>query len=156
MNITATLFAQMAAFLLLIWMVNRLLWTPLITALENRRQQISDGLEAAEKGKESLASAQVQAGEIETQARDKAAEIIAGAHNRGTEIVGEAKATAQQEAERIRHVAKAEVEQNIAQAKESLRGQVAMLAMLGAQKILKKEVDANTHVAALKELEKQL
>ncbi len=156
MNITATLLAQVAAFVLLIWMVNRLLWTPLITALENRRKQISEGLSAAEEGKESLAQAQTQAGKIENQARSKAAKIITNAEKRAAEIIDEAKSAAQQEAERIHHSAQTEIDRNIAQAKESLRAEVSTLAMLGAKQILRKEVDADIHSAALKELEDQL
>lgn len=156
MNITATLLAQVTAFILLVWLVNRLLWTRIITALENRRRQIADGLAAAEQGKESLDRARTQAGEIRDQARLKAAGIIAGAEKRAADMIEEARSAAQQEAERIRHSAEAEIQQNIAQAREVLRREVSLLAVLGAEKILRKEINADTHRVALKELENQL
>ena len=156
MNITATLIAQIVAFLLLIWLVNRLLWEPLTEALEKRRQKIADGLAAADQGQQDLSEATTRVSELEQEARGSAADIIARAEKRGVEIVAEAKTTAQEEAVRIRQAAEAEVQQQTAQAKESLRRQVSELAVMGAARVLDKEVDLATHRDALKDLEQQL
>ncbi len=156
MNITASLFAQIAAFVLLIWLVNRYLWGPLTAALEQRRQQIADGLASAEQGNQNLADAQVRTAEMKEQAQSKAAEIIAHAEKRAREIEEEAKTKAREESERIKQSAQSEIEQQIAQARESLRRQVSNIAVAGAARILQKEVDATVHAAALKELEDRI
>ena len=156
MNITVTLFAQVAAFVLLIWLINRYLWEPLTDALERRRKQIADGLASAEQGRHDLENATTRIGEMEEQARGKAAEIIAHAEKRAHEIEEQAKNKAREEGDRIKQSAQGEIEQQIAQAKEALRRQVAALAVAGAKRILDKEVDATTHAAALQELEKSL
>ena len=156
MNINATLFAQIAAFLVLLWLINRFLWAPLIKALEDRRQQIADGLSAAEQGKQDLLSAESRAQEIETEARHKSTEILTHAEKRATEIVEEAKSQAQEESGRIKQAAQAEINQQLDQAKESLRQQVASLAVLGAEKVLGREISGSAHQDALNDLSKQL
>lgn len=156
MNINITLFAQVIAFVVMIWLVNRLLWGPLVKALENRRKQIADGLAAAEKGKQDLLSAEDRARKIEDEARRKGAEILSNAEKRAGEIVEEAKVKANEEGERIRNTAQSEITQQMDQAKETLRRQVAGLAVLGAEKILRREVSAETHKDTLDELSRQL
>ena len=156
MNITATLLAQVIAFVLLIWLVNRYLWGPLTAALEQRRKQIADGLASAEQGRRDLEDAKTRAGEIEEQARGKAARIIAHAEKRAREIEEEAKARAREESERIKHSAQSEIDQQLTHARESLRRRVSEIAIAGAARILKKEVDAAAHAAALKELEEHI
>lgn len=156
MNINITLFAQVIAFVVMIWLINRLLWGPLVKALENRRKQIADGLAAAEKGKQDLLSAEDRARKIEDEARRKGAEILSNAEKRAGEIVEEAKVKANEEGERIRNTAQSEITQQMDQAKETLRRQVAGLAVLGAEKILRREVSAETHKDTLDELSRQL
>ncbi len=156
MNITATLLAQIIAFVLLIWLVNRYLWGPLTAAMEQRRRQVADGLASAEQGRKDLADATVRAGELEEQARDKAAEIIGHAEKRAHEIEEEAKTKAREKSERIKQSAQSEIEQQITQARESLRRQISEIAVAGAERILKKEVDATAHATALRELEERI
>ena len=156
MNINVTLLAQIIAFVVMIWLINRLMWGPLVKALENRRQQIAEGLSAAEKSKQDLRSAETRAEEIETGARHKSKEILAHAEKRASEMIEEAKTKAQVEGTRIRHAAQADINQQLDRAKESLRQQVSALAVLGAQKILGHEVSAEAHQDALKDLSNQL
>ncbi len=156
MNITATLFAQIIAFILLIWLINRYLWGPLTAALEKRRKQVADGLASAEQGRKDLEDAKVRVGEMEEQARSKAAEIIAHAEKRAHRIEEEAKTKAHEESERIKQSAQGEIEQQITQARESLRRQITEIAVAGAERVLKKEVDASVHASALKELEEHI
>jgi len=156
MNITVTLIAQMAAFVLLIWFVNKVLWGPLNALLSDRQKRIADGLAAADKGKHDLELSEKKAKEVLHEAKGKAAEIIAQSEKRASEIVDEAKANAQVEGERLLTAARAEVTQEFNRAKEDLRGQVADIAVSGAEKILGREVDRQAHDQVLKDLVSQI
>ena len=152
MNITVTLFAQMIAFGLLIWFVNKVMWGPLSGIMEARQKRIADGLAAAEKGKHEEELAKKKAVEVLKEAKSQAAEVVAQGQKRASEIVEEAKVTARSEGERIVTAANAEIEREINQAKEALRAQVASIAIAGAEKVLKREIDAKSHDALLNEL----
>ena len=152
MNITVTLFAQMIAFGLLIWFVNKVMWGPLSGIMEARQKRIADGLAAAEKGKHEEELAKKKAIEVIKEAKDQAAEVVAQGQKRASEIVEEAKETARTEGDRIVTAANAEIEREINQAKEALRAQVASIAVAGAQKVLKREIDAKSHDALLNDL----
>lgn len=156
MNITVTLFGQIAAFILLIWFVNKVLWGPLNNLLAERQKKIADGLAAAEKGKHELELSEKRAKETLHTAREQAADILAQAEKRASEIVDEAKNNARNEGERIITAAHAEIGQEVNRAKEQLRGQVAALAVSGASKILSREIDANAHNDLLKDLAAQI
>jgi len=156
MNITLTLVAQMAAFVTLIYFVNKVLWGPMSEMLEARQKRIADGLAAAEKGKEEQALAEKNAMQKISEAKTQAAEIVAQAQKRSNEIVDEAKNTAREEAERILVAANAEIEQEVNRAKEKLRKDVSAIALAGASKVLKKEVDAKAHNALLNDLAAQI
>ncbi len=156
MNITVTLIAQMAAFVLLIWFVNKVLWGPLNALLADRQKRIADGLAAADKGKHDLELSEKKAKEFLHEAKGKAAEIIAQSEKRASEIVDEAKANAQVEGERLLTAARAEVTQEFNRAKEDLRAQVADIAISGAEKILGREVDRQAHDQVLKDLVSQI
>jgi len=155
-NITVTLIAQMLAFGLLIWFVNKVMWGPLSGIMAARQKRIADGLAAAEKGKHEQELAEKRAKEILKAAKDQAAEIIAQSQKRASEIVEEAKDTARTEGERIVTAANAEIEREVNQAREVLRGQVAVLAVAGAEKVLKREIDAKAHGDLLNDLAAQI
>jgi len=155
-NITATLLAQIVAFALLIWFVNKVLWGPVSKMMADRQKRIADGLAAADKGKHELVRAEERAKELLRDAKSQAAEIIAQADKRSNEIVEEAKHTARTESDRIKAAAEAELEQEVNRAKEQLRGQVAGVAVAGAQRILGKEIDAKAHGDLLKDLVAQI
>jgi len=156
MNITVTLFGQIAAFILLIWFVNKVLWGPLNNLLGERQKKIADGLAAAEKGRHELELSEKRAKESLHEARTQAAEMLAQTEKRASEIVEEAKNNARNEGDRIIAAAHAEIEQEVNRAKEQLRGQVAAIAVSGASKILKREIDANAHNDLLKDLAAQI
>lgn len=156
MNLNLTMIAQGVAFFLFIWFTMKFVWPPLLRAIESRQKQIAEGLAAAERGKQDLAQAEKRAAEELQRARDQAGEILSQAEKRGAALVEEAKATAKAEADRIVAAAKAEIEQEVFRAKESLRAQVAVLAVAGAEKILKREVDAKAHAQLLGSLEAEL
>jgi len=156
MNINLTLFTQAAAFALFIWFTVKFVWPPLLRAIENRQKQIADGLAAGEQGRKSLEISSREAEQVVQKARERAAEIVSQAEKRGTQMIEEARAGARVEGEREVAAAKAEIEQEITRAREQLRDQVAQLAVAGAEKILRREVDAKAHAQLLDSIKAQL
>ena len=156
MNINLTLIAQMITFGFFVWFCMKFVWPPIMSALEERKATIADGLAAAEKGQHEEELAKNRAIEILKEAKDQAQTIISQADKRASEIVEESKDTAKVEAERIVAAANAEIEQESNRAREALRGQVVTLAVQGASKVLKKEIDAKANEDLLKDLVAQL
>jgi len=156
MNITVTLIGQMIAFILLIWFVNKVLWGPMSKIMNDRQARISDGLAAADKGKHELELAEKRAKDVLKDAKAKASEVITQAEKRAGEIVEEAQNNAKTEGARIVQAAQADIERQVNQAKEQLRTQVSAIAVSGAEKILKREIDAKTHNDLLKDLATQI
>lgn len=156
MNINLTLFAQAATFALFIWFTARFVWPYLMRAVEARQKQIAEGLAAAERGRQDLEQAAVRTADMLKDARQQAQDILAQADRRASQIIEEAKVAAGQEGARLVAGAKAEIEQEASRARETLRAQVAALAVAGAEQILKREVDANVHAQLLNEIQGQL
>lgn len=156
MNINLTLLAQAVSFAILIWFTVKLIWPPLLRAVETRQKTIADGLAAAQRGKLELEQASQRAGQELSAAKEKASDIIAQAEKRATEIIEEAKGAAKTEGDRIIAGARAEIDQEVNRAKESLRQQVSSLAVAGAEKILRKEIDAKAHADMLNTLANEL
>ena len=156
MNINLTLIGQTIAFAFFVWFCLKFVWPPIISALNERKTKIADGLAAAEKGKHDEELAKQRAAEYLKDAKAQAQEIIRQAEKRAAEIVEEAKVAAKAEAERIIHAAHAEIEQNVNRAREHLRGQVVSLAVAGARKVLKKEIDEKANADLIKDLAGQL
>ena len=152
MNINATLLGQTIMFALFVWFCMKLVWPPIVRALEARKAQIADGLAASERGKHELELAAKRSADVLRDAKEKAAEIIAQGDKRATEIVEQAREQAKVEADRILAVAKSEVEQEVFHAKEQLRTQVSSVALAGASKILGREIDAKAHNDLLEKL----
>ncbi|ADI31139.1 F0F1 ATP synthase subunit B [Methylotenera versatilis] len=156
MNINFTLIAQAIAFAVLIWFTVKFVWPPLLSAIETRQKEIADGLAAAQEGRSALEVAAKKSEATLAEAKQKASEIIGQAEKRGTQIVEEAKGNAKAEGERILAGAKAEIDQEVNRAKEGLRSQVSALAIAGAEKILRKEIDAKAHSEMLSKLAAEL
>jgi F-type H+-transporting ATPase subunit b len=156
MNINVTLIAQAITFFAFIWFCAKFVWPPLTRAIDARQKQIADGLAAAEQGKRTLELSSRQADEELVKARGRAAEIVAQAEKRVSQMIEEAKMAAREESGREKAAAKAEIEQEVSRAKESLRSQVATLAVAGAEKILRREVDAKVHADLLRSLQAEL
>jgi F-type H+-transporting ATPase subunit b len=145
MNINLTLIAQLVSFAVFVWFTMRFVWPPLVQAMDERKAKIADGLAAAERGAHEQELAEKRAAETIVQAKQQAAEIKANAEKQASMIVEEAKNKAQEEGSRQLAAAQAEIEQETNKAREQLRGKVAELAVAGAEKILRKEIDANAH-----------
>lgn len=156
MNLNATLIAQTIVFFVLAVFTMKLVWPPIMKALDERASKIADGLAAAEKGKQNLASAESRAGDIDREARARAQEVIAAAEKRAAAIVEEAKLVAKTEGDRIIAGARSEVQQEATQLRDALRHQVAALAVAGAEKILRREVDTKVHESMLSDLAQEL
>ena len=156
MNINLTLLMQAAAFAAFIWFTAKFVWPPLMRAIDTRQKQIADGLAAGEQGRQSLASTEKRIADMMSEAKVRSSEIIAQGDKLKSETIDAAKAQAKAEADRILAGAKAEIEQEIMRAREALRNQVADLAVAGAAKILKREVDAKAHADLLAAIRQQL
>ena len=156
MNINFTLVMQAIAFFVFILFTAKFVWPPLMRAIETRQKQIADGLAAGEEGRQSLSKAEAQILKLTADAKTRASEIIAQGEKLRTETVEHAKTEAKTEGERILTAAKAEIQQEVMRAKESLRNQVADLAVAGAAQILKREVDPKAHAELLARIQKQL
>lgn len=145
MSINATLIGQMITFALLVWFTMKYIWPPLFNSLEERRNKIAAGLAAADKSHEDLRLAEKKAKSVIKEAKDQSSEIVSLAQKRANEIVEESKDTAKKEGDRLILAAKAQLEQEIQQTKESLRKEVAALAVSAAEQILSAEIDKAKH-----------
>lgn len=156
MNINLTLLAQALVFAAFIWFTVKLIWPYLLRAIEARQKTIADGLAAAEQGRRSLELSTKQAEEALAQARGRAAEILAQAEKRAAQLVDEARSAAKEEGSREKAAAKAEIEQEVTRAREQLRDHVAALAVAGAERILRREIDPRAHAELLESIKRQL
>lgn len=156
MNINFTLFAQAIVFATFIWITVKFVWPYMLRAIEARQKTIADGLAAAEQGRKSLELSSKQAGDEIAAARNRAADIITQAEKRAAQAIEQAKTAAKAEGDREKAAAKADIQQEVSRAREQLRAQVAVLAVAGAEKILRREVDAKAHADLLDGIKKQL
>ncbi len=156
MSINATLFAQMVVFFLLVMFTMKFVWPPIAKALDDRATKIADGLAAADKAKSELSSANKRVEAELTKSRTETTARLADAERRALTIIEEAKAKAVDEGNKIVAAAKLEADQQTVKARESLREQVAALAVKGAEQILRKEVNAAVHVDLLNRLKTEL
>ncbi len=156
MNINSTLIGQAIAFAIFVMFCMKFVWPPLIGAINDRQRKIAEGLDAAEKAKADLATAEQDVQQELNLAKTKAAALIEQANKSANQLVEDAKSQAQVEGERIRQQAQAAIDQEINQARESLRAQVAELSVLGAEKILQEKVDMQVHARMLNQLAAKL
>jgi F-type H+-transporting ATPase subunit b len=155
-NINATLFLQAVVFAILVWFTMKFVWPPITKALDERAQKIADGLAAADKAKSELSSANKRVEAELATSRTETTALLADAERRGQVIVEEAKLKATEEGSKIIAAAKVEAEQQSIKAREVLREQVAVLAVKGAEQILRKEVNAAVHADLLGRLKTEL
>jgi F-type H+-transporting ATPase subunit b len=156
MNINLTLIGQLLSFAIFVWFTMKYVWTPIMGALDTRKKQIADGLAAAERGQHEQELAKERVKDVLHEAKAQAQEIVAQAQKRAAEIVDEAKGAAKVEGERILHAAQTEIEQESNRAREQLRARVGELAVAGAEKILRKEINADAHKDIVEALAKEI
>ena len=152
MNINLTLIAQAIAFAALIWLVATKIWPPLLAAIEERQNKIAEGLAAADNSQKALAEAEARANDELKAARSKANEIIEQAHQRANQIVEAARHEAIEEGVRQKAIVDADIAASANRAREDLRKQVSQLAVSGAEKLIRREIDPAAHKALLDEL----
>lgn len=151
MEINATLVGQLITFALLVWFTMKYVWPPITKALTEREKRIAAGLEASDRSKRELEEAEQKALNIIRDAKLEASQLVDQAHKRSVQIVEEAKENARTESKRIVEHAKDQIALEVSQTKEALRRQLADLAILGAEKILKRHLDASANAALLDE-----
>lgn len=156
MNINLTLISQAVAFAIFIWFTVKFVWPPLRTAIDTRQKTIAEGLAAAERGKHDLELASRRSADVLRETKDKSTDILAQAERRGQQIIEDAKAAARVEADKVVASAKAEIDQEAERARQVLRERVAELAVAGAEKILRREVNASVHADMLTALKQEL
>ena len=156
MNINATLFLQAIVFAILVWFTMKYVWPPITKALDERAEKIAAGLAAADKAKSELSSANKRVEEELAKSRNESALRLAEAERRAQALIEEAKTKATEEGKKIIAAAHAEAEQQTVKARETLREQVAALAVKGAEQILRKEVNAGVHADLLGRLKTEL
>lgn len=156
MNINSSLVIQIIVFGLLVWFTMKFVWPPIAKALDERAQKIAEGLAAAERAKTELSDVNKRVEEQLTQTREESVRRIADADKRGQSLVDEARERATIEANKIIAQAKADAQQQVIQARDALREQVAVLAVKGAEQILKREIDASAHAQLLDKLKAEL
>lgn len=152
MDLNATFLGQGLAFAILIWFTWKFVWPPLMRAIETRQQKIADGLAAADRAKAELADADQRVEQEIKAARVKAAEILDRAHQQANQIVDKAKTDAIAEGNRQKAAAESEIASMLQSAREDLRTQLGGLAIQGAERIVKREIDAAAHKALIEEL----
>ena len=156
MNINATMFGEMITFLLLVLFTMKFVWPPISAMLEERAGKISDGLAAAEKGKQQLLDANADIAAELKKIQVRAGEIIINAEKRADQVVEESKERARVEAEKILIDARAQIEQELVRMKEDLRLQVSNLVIRGAEQILHVEINQSRHEDILAQLKAEL
>ena len=151
-----TLVGQTIAMIVFVWFCMKFIWPVIMGAIEARQTEIANGLAAAEQGQSSLTNAKSEADKILAAARDQARGIVDQASTRANGIVDQAKTDGETERKRQLETARAEIGVEINRAREELRGQVAKIAVAGAEKVLAREIDANAHRDLLRRLASEL
>ena len=156
MNLNATLIVQIVVFLALWWFTARFVWPPITKALDERSRRIAEGLAAADKARSDLAAAEKRVEQELKTARAGAAEVRGTAEKQAGGIIEQARQEANEIIAAARKSAEDEAALAAQRAREELREQVALLAVAGAERILRKEVDANRHAELLANLKNEL
>jgi F-type H+-transporting ATPase subunit b len=155
-NLNATFIAQIVVFLTFVWFTMKFVWPPIVKALDERASKIADGLAAADKAKNDLALTEKRVGEELRKARESAADVRGGAEKQAAVIVEEARAEAARIVSAAREAAQGEAATAAQRAREELRAEVAALAVAGAERILRREIDAQVHAELLTNLKQEL
>ena len=156
MSINLTLIVQMLVFIVLVWFTMKFVWPMILGPMEEREKKIAQGLAAADRGEQSLAKARDEADAIVRAARERATQIIDQATHHANEIVEQAKGTATSEGQRLKAAAVQEIQLESSRARETLRREVAQIAVQAASKLLEREIDAKAHADLISKLATQI
>jgi len=155
-NLNATLIAQVVVFFILAWFTMKFVWPPVMKALDDRAKKIADGLAAADKAKADLVAVERRVQDELVKAKDVASDVRGSAEKQGATLIEEARAEAARLITQAREAAEAEAGAAMQRARDSLREEVAALAVKGAQQILSREINAQAHAELLANLKKEL
>ncbi|RKZ34955.1 MAG: F0F1 ATP synthase subunit B [Gammaproteobacteria bacterium] len=156
MNINLTLIGQTITFAIFVWFWMKFIWPPIMTALDERKKRIADGLAAAERGKHEQELGEKRAKQVIVEAKEQVTEMVHQAQRRADEIVEEAKDSARGEGEKLIQAARAEIDQELNRARDQLRRELAGIAIAGAEQILMREVDSKAHNEMLDKIAAEL
>lgn len=156
MNLNATLIAQIVVFFILGWFTMKFVWPPIMKALDERAGKIADGLAAADKAKADLALAEKKVVEELRKARESAGDVRGIAEKQAAKILEDARSEANRIIAHAREAAEGEAASAAQRAREEIRDQVAHLAVAGAERILRREIDAKVHGDLLANLKQEL
>ncbi len=156
MNLNFTIIGQSITFLVFVWFCWKYIWPPMVNAMKERQKAIGEGLAAAERAEKDLHLARERVSDQLRGAKEEAQQILEQARQQANQMVENAKNEARAEGERLKEAQRAEIEQEVNRAKEHLRGQVAALAIAGAEKVLGASVDATKHGELLDKLAAEL
>jgi F-type H+-transporting ATPase subunit b len=156
MTLNLTLIGQSITFLVFVWTCWKFIWPPLMNAMQERQKAIGEGLAAAERAEKDLQLARERATDNLREAKEEAAKILEQARGQANQMIENAKNDARAEGERLKEAQRAEIEQEVNRAKETLRKQVAVLAVTGAERVLGASVDADRHGELLDKIAAEL
>ena len=156
MSLNATLLIQMTVFAVVVLFSMKFIWPMIMEAIEERNKNISDGLAAAEQGQKKLSEAETEVNTLIKEAKQKATTILDQANTRASSIVESAKNEGTSERDKIISSAHDEAQQELAKLRETLRKEVAGLAISGAEKILTREISSADHKDMLDKLANKL
>lgn len=132
---------QIFGFLLMVWILRRFAWGPLMKVLDERRNAIAGEFNEAERLKAEAAEARAhfeqEMRSIDAHARQKLNEAV----TEGQKVAAEIKTQAQQEAQQRLQRAEDEIEREREKAKETLKDQIIHMSILTAEKILRQKLD---------------
>lgn len=156
MNINLTLVIQMLVFAALVWLTMKFVWPMLLGPMEERARKIAQGLAAGQEGEQALAEAREKSDSIVREARARATQIIDQAQHRANDLIEQAKGTASAESQRLVAAAHQQIELDATHARESLRREVAQIAVKAASKLLEREIDPRAHADLIDKLATQI
>jgi F-type H+-transporting ATPase subunit b len=145
LTLNGTLIAQLLIFLVMLGVLYRFAWGPLLKILNERRERIQQGVEATERAKRELEEAERERQAKLEEARREAQAILDRIAKQGEDLRKELEAKAREQAEGLILRARAEIQQERAKAVEDLREQVADLAVMAAGRIIGESLDAKKH-----------
>lgn len=151
-SVNWTLVFNLINFAILLYLLKRLLYKPAIAYLDARREQIANRMASAKASEELAVTLVSERTEELSSARERAADIVKDAQVRSTEMIDAAKADARSEADRIVADARTRMEQERAEMTRDLKAAYADIAVLGAERILDREIRIDDHRKLLDQL----
>jgi F-type H+-transporting ATPase subunit b len=131
---------SLAAFLIILWLLKKFAWKPILKALDEREKSIQDALDAAQKAKEEMKALTADNDRIIAEAKSERDNILKEAREIKDKMIAEAKDRASKEAEKITATARENIQNEKMAAITELKNQVAHLSIEIAEKILKQEL----------------